>query len=62
VLADIPAVAMAPQTVAGGLPDGITHVALSEPTDSLETCLVWRADDTSPLVSAFVAVAQSTFS
>lgn len=62
VLGDIPAVAMAPQTVAGGLPDGITSVALSEPTDSLETCLVWRADDTSPVVSAFVAVAQSTFS
>ena len=43
VLAEIPAVAMAPQTVAGGLPDGIVAVALSEPTDSLETCLVWRA-------------------
>jgi hypothetical protein len=47
---------MAPLTVAGGLPDGIVAVALSEPTDSLETCLVWRADDTSPAVAAFVAV------
>jgi DNA-binding transcriptional LysR family regulator len=61
VLAEIPAVAMAPQTVAGGLPDGIVAVALSEPTDSLETCLVWRADDTSPAVAAFVAVARSAF-
>ena len=61
VLAEIPAVGMAPQTVAGGLPDGIVGVALSEPTDSLETCLVWRADDTSPAVAAFVAVARSAF-
>jgi DNA-binding transcriptional LysR family regulator len=61
VLAEIPAVAMAPQTVAGGLPDGIVAVALTEPTDSLETCLVWRSDDNSGAVAAFVAVARSTF-
>jgi DNA-binding transcriptional LysR family regulator len=59
VLAEIPAVAIAPQTVAGGLPDGIVAVAISEPTDSLETCLVWRADDSSPVIAAFVAVAHS---
>jgi DNA-binding transcriptional LysR family regulator len=61
VLAEIPAVGVAPQTVAGGLPDGIVGVALSEPTDALETCLVWRADDTSPAVAAFVAAARSAF-
>jgi DNA-binding transcriptional LysR family regulator len=60
VLAEIPAVAMAPQTVAGGLPDGIVAVAVSEPTDSLETCLVWRGDDSSPTVAAFVEVGRST--
>jgi DNA-binding transcriptional LysR family regulator len=60
VLAEIPAVAMAPETVAGGLPDGIAAVAVSEPTDSLETCLVWRGDDSSPTVAAFVDVARST--
>ena len=59
VLADIPAVATAPQTVAGGLPDGIVAVAVSEPTDALETCVVWRADDSSATVAAFVAVASS---
>ena len=59
VLAEIPAAAVAPQTVAGGLPNGIIAVALSEPTDSLETCLVWRSDDSSPAVAAFVAVARS---
>ncbi len=58
VLAEIPAAAIAPQTVAGGLPDGIVAVAISEPTDSLETCLVWRSDDASPAIAAFVAVAR----
>ena len=61
VLAQIPAVAMAPATVAAELPDGIVAVALSEPTDSLETCVVWRSDDTSPAVAAFVEVARSAF-
>jgi DNA-binding transcriptional LysR family regulator len=61
VLAEIPAAAMAPQSVAGGLPEGIVAVALSEPTDSLETCLVWRADDSSPPVAAFVEAARSEF-
>ena len=61
VLAEIPAVALAPRTVADGLPDGIVAVALSEPTDALETCAVWRADDASPTVAAFVAVARSAF-
>jgi DNA-binding transcriptional LysR family regulator len=61
VLAEIPAVAIAPQTVADGLPDGIVAIAISEPTDALETCLIWRADDSSPAVAAFVAVARSAF-
>ena len=57
VLAEIPAAAAAPQTVAAR----IVAVALSEPTDSLETCLVWRTDDPSPAVAAFVAVAGAAF-
>ena len=61
VLAEIPAIAIAPQTVATGLPDGITAVELSEPTDSLETCLVWRGDEESLVVAAFVAAARSAF-
>lgn len=60
VLAEIPAAAVAPQSVAGGLPDGIVPVALSEPTDALETCVVWRSDDSSPAVAAFVEVARSS--
>jgi DNA-binding transcriptional LysR family regulator len=60
VLAEIPAAAIAPQTVARGLPEGIVPVPLSDPTDSLETCLVSRADDPAPAVAAFVAVGRST--
>jgi DNA-binding transcriptional LysR family regulator len=59
VLSEIPAVALAPQSVAADLPEGIAAVALSEPTDSLETCLMWRSDERSPAVAAFVAVARS---
>ena len=61
VLAEIPAAAVAPQTVAGGLPEGIVAVGLSEPTDALETCLVWRSDDRSPVVAAFVTAGRSAF-
>jgi DNA-binding transcriptional LysR family regulator len=61
VLAEIPAAAMAPRTVAAELPDGIVAVALSEPTDSLETCVVWRSDDTSPAVATFLEAARSAF-
>jgi len=61
VLAEIPATALAPESVAGGLPDGIAAVALSEPADSLETCLVSRGDQRSPAVDAFAAVARPAF-
>jgi DNA-binding transcriptional LysR family regulator len=59
-VADVPA-ALAPESVAAGLPEGISAVGLSEPTDSLETCLVWRSDQRSPAVDAFAAVARSAF-
>jgi DNA-binding transcriptional LysR family regulator len=61
VLAEIPAAAIAPQTVAAGLPERITAVALSEPTDALETCLVWHSDERSPVVATFVAAARLAF-
>jgi DNA-binding transcriptional LysR family regulator len=61
VLAEIQAAAIAPQSVAAGLPDGIAAVKLSEPTDALETCLVWRSDERSPAVEAFATTAGSVF-
>jgi LysR substrate binding domain len=62
VLADIPAAALASDTVAAGLPDRIVAVSLSAPTDSPETCLVWRSDDSSPAVAVFGAIARAAFS
>ena len=62
VLAELPVVAIVPESVRRGLPDGVTAVALSDPVDQLETDLVWRADDSSPTVAAFLATARSVFS
>jgi LysR family transcriptional regulator, benzoate and cis,cis-muconate-responsive activator of ben and cat genes len=61
VLGEIPAAAICPESVAGGLPEGIAAVSISAPTDALETCLVWRSDERSPAVEAFVASARSAF-
>jgi DNA-binding transcriptional LysR family regulator len=61
ILVDLPAIALAPETVRAELPDGIAAVALSEPADSLETCLVSRGDQRSPAVDAFAAVARPAF-
>jgi DNA-binding transcriptional LysR family regulator len=58
ILDDLPAVSLAPESVEAELPDGIVAVSLSEPADSLETCLVSRATPHSPAVDAFAAVAR----
>ena len=60
ILTDIPAVAIAPESVAAGLPEGIAAVALSG-ADALETCLVTRRDERSPVVDAFAAIARPLF-
>jgi DNA-binding transcriptional LysR family regulator len=63
VLAELPVVAIVPESVGRlcDLPDGVSAIELSEPVDHLETDLVWRADDTSPTVAAFLEVARGTF-
>jgi DNA-binding transcriptional LysR family regulator len=61
VLADIHAAALAPESIVRAMPDGIVAVALSEPTDSLDTCLLWRADERSPVVEACLASARAAF-
>jgi DNA-binding transcriptional LysR family regulator len=61
ILTDLPAVALTPESVASDVPDGIVAVALSDPTETLETCLVRRGDWRSPPVDAFAAVAGSVF-
>jgi DNA-binding transcriptional LysR family regulator len=61
ILADLAAVALAPASVATGLPETIAAVAVSEPRDTLETCLVSRSDSPSPAVAACLAAARGLF-
>jgi DNA-binding transcriptional LysR family regulator len=61
MLADASVAALAPESVAGALPDGAVAVAVSDPTETLETRLVWRADDPSPIVEQFRSAARKVF-
>jgi DNA-binding transcriptional LysR family regulator len=58
VLADVPGVTLVPRSVARFLPRGVVAVPLSEPDERLETSLMWRPDDASPTVSAFLKIAR----
>lgn len=60
-LTDVAAVALAPRSVASDLPEGVVALALTEPTDRLDTRLVWRKDHRSAIADAFRAVARATF-
>jgi DNA-binding transcriptional LysR family regulator len=59
LLRDVSVVALAPRSVASGLADGVVAVAFGEPTDALETRLLWRGDDRSPALDAFRAAAHA---
>jgi DNA-binding transcriptional LysR family regulator len=61
LLADVPVVAIAPRSVAGELPEGVVAVPLSEPSDALETRLLWLDDDPSPTVQAFLSAARAVY-
>jgi DNA-binding transcriptional LysR family regulator len=60
-MADLPAVALAPASVAGALPPGLSAVDISDPPDRLASCFVWRSDDDTPATAAFRVVATSLF-
>jgi DNA-binding transcriptional LysR family regulator len=62
LLPDVPVVAIAPGSVAAELPDGVTAVPLREPADALETRLLWREGDHSPIVDAFRDAAGTVYS
>ena len=61
ILADVPVVALVPRSVARQLPDGIVALALNEPSDLVETALVWRADDDSVVADAFRRAARRLY-
>jgi DNA-binding transcriptional LysR family regulator len=59
LLGEVPVVALAPRSVARGLPEGVVAVPLFESADSLETRLVWRAGESSPTLEAFRSAART---
>jgi len=58
---DASTVGLFPRSVSSELPDGMVAVAISEPDVPLETQLVWRTDNESPIVAAFVHVSNGVF-
>jgi DNA-binding transcriptional LysR family regulator len=54
-------VALAPESVASALPQGAAAVPLSAASETLETRLVWRDDDPSPLVEEFRSAARTVY-
>jgi DNA-binding transcriptional LysR family regulator len=62
ILADVDVVALAPGSVALELPEGIVAVPVSDPPDRLETAIVSRKNDPSPVALAFREAAVAAFS
>jgi DNA-binding transcriptional LysR family regulator len=61
ILGDVEMVALAPASVALELPGGVAAVPVLDPPDRLETALVWRAADQSPVTQSFLEVARAAF-
>jgi DNA-binding transcriptional LysR family regulator len=62
ILSDVDVVALAPASVALDLPEGIAAVVVTNPPDQLETMIVSRKDDPSPVSRAFRDAALTVFS
>jgi DNA-binding transcriptional LysR family regulator len=61
VMADLDLVSLAPESVSRDLPPGLTTVQLTEPDERIDTALLARSDDASPIIRAFREVARSLF-
>jgi DNA-binding transcriptional LysR family regulator len=61
VMADLNLVSLAPESVSRDLPTGLTTVQLSEHDERIDTALLARSEDTSPIIRAFREVARSLF-
>jgi DNA-binding transcriptional LysR family regulator len=53
--------ALVPESVSNDLPHGVVAVPITSPPDPLETQLVWRRDDESPTLAAFIEVSSDVF-
>jgi DNA-binding transcriptional LysR family regulator len=61
ILADMPVVALTPESVARQLPSGVAAIPISDAADRLETCMVWRTDHIVPAAAALRKVAGTLF-
>jgi len=61
VLADVPAVALAPESVMVNPRPGLVAVALSPPAGRVETAIMWREEHDSAPAAAFREVARGVF-
>ena len=61
VLADVPAVALAPESVMVNPRPGLVAVALSPPAGRVETAIMWRDEHDSAPAAAFREVARGVF-
>jgi DNA-binding transcriptional LysR family regulator len=61
VLADVPAVALVPESVTVQPRPGLVPVALAPPGARVETAIVWRGDEDSAAAAAFREVARGVF-
>jgi DNA-binding transcriptional LysR family regulator len=61
LLADVPVVALVPESVTHELPVGVVSLALEEPGAWIETATVWRKNDDSAVGAAFREVARGVF-
>jgi DNA-binding transcriptional LysR family regulator len=61
ILADVEVVALAPASVALDLPEGLAAVVIADPADQLDTAIVWRKDDPSPVSRALRSAAERAF-
>ncbi len=61
LLADRGLVALAPESVASALPEGIAAIALADSKDVVETRLLWRDDHPAPVVDSVRSVARAAF-
>jgi DNA-binding transcriptional LysR family regulator len=61
VMADLNLVSLAPESVSLDLPASLTAVPVSDPDERVETALLTRADETSPMISALREIARNLY-
>jgi hypothetical protein len=61
VLADVPVVALVPESVARALPPGLVSIRISGPAEQLDMALLWHGDALPAPAAAFREIARTAF-